>query len=125
MSVEVKFDGMDELLRKIEELGQKGSRIENTALKMAGEYLAKEMKQEAPVQTGELSYSIEVSNVKQKQGQKYVEVGPNKKTNWRAKFLEFGTSKMRANPFMSRAYEKNKDKVQEIIAQKLKEGLGL
>jgi hypothetical protein len=32
---------------------------------------------------------------------------------------------MRANPFMSRAYGKNKDKVQEIIRQKLKEGLGL
>jgi HK97 gp10 family phage protein len=83
------------------------------------------MKKEAPVRTGALRDSIEVSNAKTKQGQKYVEIGPNKDTNWRAKFIEFGTVKMRANPFMSRTYGKNKDKVQEIIRQKLKEGLGL
>ncbi|WP_026486811.1 HK97-gp10 family putative phage morphogenesis protein [Caldanaerobius polysaccharolyticus] len=125
MPVDIKFEGMDELLRKVEELGKKGSRIENTALKTAGEYLAEEMKKEAPVRTGELRDSIKASNAKTKQGQKYVEVGPDETTNWRAKFIEFGTVKMKANPFMSRAYEKNKDKIQEIIAQKLKEGLGL
>lgn len=125
MAVEVKFEGMDELIKAVEALGQKGSRIENVALREAGTYLAEEMKKEAPVRTGELRDSIEVSNVKTKQGQKYVEVGPNKDTNWRAKFIEFGTIHIRPNPFMSRAYEKNKDKVQEIIAQKLREGLGL
>lgn len=125
MAVEVKFEGMDELIKAVEALGQKGSRIENEALREAGTYLAEEMKKEAPVRTGELRDSIEVSNVKTKQGQKYVEIGPNKDTNWRAKFIEFGTVKMRANSFMSRTYGKNKDKVQEIIRQKLKEGLGL
>lgn len=125
MAVEVKFEGMDELIKAVEALGQKGSRIENKALREAGTYLAEEMKKEAPVRTGELRDSIGCSNVKTKQGQKYIEVGPDQTTNWRAKFIEFGTVKMRANPFMSRAYEKNKNKVQEIIRQKLKEGLGL
>lgn len=125
MPAEVKLEGMDELVKAVEGLGQKGSRIENEALRKAGEYLAEEMKKEAPVRTGELKVSIEVSNVKTKQGQKYVEVGPNKETNWRAKFIEFGTVKMRANPFMSRAYERSKDEIQEIIKRKLKEGLGL
>ncbi|KHO62675.1 phage protein, HK97 gp10 family [Thermoanaerobacter sp. YS13] len=125
MAVEVKFEGMDELIKAVETLGQKGSRIENEALKEAGEYLAEEMKKEAPVRSGELRDSIKCSNVKTKQGQKYVEVGPDETTNWRAKFIEFGTVKMRANPFMSRAYEKNKEQVREIIAQKLREGLGL
>lgn len=125
MAVEVKFEGMDELIKAVEALGQKGSRIENEALREAGTYLAEEMKKEAPVRTGELRDSIKCSNVKTKQGQKYVEVGPDETTNWRAKFIEFGTIHIKPNPFMSRAYEKNKNRVQEIIAQKLKEGLGL
>lgn len=125
MPAEVKFEGMEDLLAKITELGQKGSRIENTALKTAGEYLAKEMKQEAPVRTGELRDSVKVSNVKTKQGQKYVEVGPDETTNWRAKFIEFGTSKMKADPFMSRAYTKSKEQIQDIIREVLKAGLGL
>lgn len=125
MPVEVKFEGMDELIKAVEALGQKGSRIENEALREAGTYLAEEMKKEAPVRTGELRDSIKCSNVKTKQGQKYIEVGPDETTNWRAKFIEFGTIHIKPNPFMSRAYEKNKNRVQEIIAQKLKEGLGL
>lgn len=129
MPVEVKFEGMDELLRKLAELGEKGGRIENEALKEAGEYLAEEIRKEAPRsklnREIHLQDDITCSNVKTKDGQKYVEVGPTKETAWRAKFVEFGTVKMRANPFMSRAYEKNKEKIQEIIRQKLKEGLGL
>ena len=125
MPVEVKFEGMDELIKAVETLGQKGSRIENEALREAGTYLAEEMKKEAPVRTRELRDSIKCSNVKTKQGQKYIEVGPDETTNWRAKFIEFGTIHIKPNPFMSRAYEKNKNRVQEIIAQKLKEGLGL
>lgn len=129
MSVEVKFEGMQELLNKVEELGKKGSNIEGKALKKAGEFLAEEMKNEiisrGLVRTGKLRDSIDVSRIKTKQGQKYVEVGPNKETNWRAKFIEFGTSKMRANPFMSPTFEKNKEEIQEIIKNELKKGLGI
>ena len=125
MPANVKIEGSEDLMKAIEQMGLEGSKIANDALRKAGEYLVDEMKRETPVRTGKLRDSIEHSNIKTKDNVKYIEVGPNKTTNWRAKYLEFGTKKMKANPFMSRAYEKNKDKVQEIIADKLKEGLGL
>lgn len=125
MSTEIKIEGMQELLAKIEQLGKEGVKIEGQALKKAGEHLKEQMITETPVRTGELRDSIEVSTVKTKQGRRYVEVGPNKKTNWRAKFVEFGTSKNRANPFMARTYERNKEEIQEMIKEEIKKGLGL
>lgn len=125
---EFKLEGLKELEQKLQELGKKASRIENKALRKAGEYLSDEMKKEVPVSTVEHKHirdDIKVSRVKSKDGQKYVEVGPGEDTNWRAKFLEFGTVKMQANPFMSRTYEKNKEKLQDIIKNELMKGLGL
>ncbi len=39
------------------------------------------------------------------------------------KFIEFGTSKRAAHPFLQPAYEKNIDDIKGIIAETLKEGL--
>lgn len=121
-NVGMELKGMDELLRKTEELGRKGSRIENKALREAGNLMAKEMRKEAPKRTGELIESIEVSNVKTSKNIKRIEVGP--KVYW-ARFVNNGTSKMKSNPFMDRTYESNKKKAQDIIRVELIKGLGL
>lgn len=123
--VEMELVGVDELLKQLEQLGRKGSSIENKALKQAGEMMANEMEKEAPVDTGALRDSIEVSNIKTKKGRKRVEVGPSEETAWRAKFVELGTSKMAADPFMARTYEANKSRAQKIIIDELRKGLGL
>lgn len=39
--------------------------------------------------------------------------------------MEFGTVKMKANPFMARGYETSKENAMEKIEKNLKEGLGL
>lgn len=120
--VDIDLVGIDELQKEIKELGNKGSRIENKALKEAGEHLAKRMKLEVPVRTGKLKESIEVSGVKTSKGKKRVEVGP---TEYYSTFIEQGTSKMPANPFMARSYEGEKKQLQNIIISEIKKGLGL
>ena len=120
--VEMELVGVDELLKQLEQLGRKGSSIENKALKQAGELMASEMRKEAPVDTGALRDSIEVSNIKTKKGRKRVEVGP---TEYYSTFIEKGTSKMPANPFMARSYEAEKKNLQNIIISEIKKGLGL
>lgn len=120
----LELEGMEDLLAEVERLGQAGSRIENRALKEAGEVVRETIKQEAPVRTGTLKKSIEVSGVKTKDGSKHVEVGPDK-DGWYGRFVEFGTVKMKANPFMSRGYETSKEKAMAVIKQELKKGLGL
>jgi HK97 gp10 family phage protein len=121
---ELKLEGIENLITEVEKLGQAGSRIENTALKEAGEVVRQAIEQEAPQKTGTLKKSIKTSGVKGRDGGKHVEVGPGKE-GFYGKFVEFGTVKMRANPFMSRGYETSKDEALATIERELKKGLGL
>lgn len=121
---DLKLEGIEVLIAEVEKLGAKGSRIENQALREAGEIVRQAIKQEAPQRTGTLKKSIETSGVKTKDGVKHVEVGPDKE-GWYGKFVEFGTVKMKANPFMARGYENSKDRAVDKIAEELRKGLGL
>lgn len=114
--------GMEELQKEIQQLGTKGSSVENKALRLAGEHLAKAMEIEAPERTGDLKESIEISGIKTSKGKKRVEIGP---TVYYAPMHERGTSKMPANPFMARSYNSSKKDLQSIIKNEIKKGLGL
>lgn len=120
----MKLEGMENLLNEIDKLGQKGSRIENTALKEAGNIVKESIVKEVPVRTGKLKENITVSNVKSKDGVKKVEVGPGK-DEYYAAFLEFGTTNMDASPFISRGYENSKEEAEKVIVEEIKKGLGL
>ena len=121
---DMKLEGMEDLLNEIEKLGKAGSRIENKALREAGDVVKEAIQKETPIRSGKLKESINVSRVKNKDGAKRVEVGPNKDVFY-SRFVEFGTVKMKANPFMARGYEVSKENAMETIEKKLKEGLGL
>ena len=121
---DMKLEGMENLLSEIEKLGKTGSRIENKALREAGDVVKEAIQKEAPIRSGKLKKSITVSRVKNKDGAKRVEVGPDKDVFY-SRFVEFGTVKMKANPFMSRGYEVSKENAMEKIEKNLKEGLGL
>ncbi len=118
------LDGMDALLDAVQRLGSEGRKIENKALKEAGAVMKEALQNETPVRTGKLKNSITVSGVKTQDGVKYVEVGPNK-DGWYGKFIEFGTVKMRAKPFMAPGYENGKDRATATIKEELRRGLGL
>ena len=121
---DMKLEGMDELLAEVERLGKAGNRIENKALREAGDAVKTSIQNETPTRSGKLKASISVSRVKTKGGIKQVEVGPGP-DGYYGKFLEFGTVKMRANPFMSRGYETSKGEAERIIEEEIRKGLGL
>lgn len=120
----VELTGIEKLLTEIEQLGSKGNRIENKALKEAGEVMKEAIVNRAPRRFGTLQESVKVSGVSTKDGAKHVEVGPGKE-GYYGKFLEFGTSKMRAKPFMAPGYENGKDRATATIKEELRRGLGL
>jgi HK97 gp10 family phage protein len=120
--------GMDELLARLQQMSMNAGKVENEALNKAAEPIADAMRKNVPVSTVEQKHirdDIEISKVKSKDGVKYIEIGPGKDTNWRAKFLEFGTSKMNAEPFMEPSYLQEKDNAQDIIKQHIKGAIGL
>lgn len=120
----VELTGVKELLNEVEKLGAKGNQIENKALREAGALMKESIAREAPRRTGKLKKSIEVSGVRTKDGMKHVQVGPGK-DGYYGKFVEFGTVKMRARPFMAPGYENAKSQALDKIAQELRKGLGL
>ena len=117
-------EGLEELINAVQRMGSEGRKIENKALKKAGAVMKEAIQNEAPVRTGKLKESITVSGVKTKDGVKYVEVGPGKDVYW-GKFIEFGTVKLRAKPFMAPGYENAKERAMETIKEELRRGLGL
>lgn len=125
---DVELSGMDELVAKLQTMSDKAGKIEGDALRAAAEPVAEEMRGLVRVSSANevhIRDNIEISKVKTKDGIRYIEIGPGKKTSWRAKFLEFGTSKMQAYPFVQPAGEHKFKEAQEIISKKIKEALGL
>jgi HK97 gp10 family phage protein len=125
---EIELEGMGALLAKLEDMSTKVAKdITKNALTKAGEYLEEEIKKEAPNLTGNLIKSIKVSPIKTrtKGGIKFVWVGDVDRKAEYSWCVEYGTSKTPADPFMARAFNKNKSKVKEIIAEELKRGLGI
>jgi len=128
MASDMELQGMDELLQTLQSIDRNVSKIENNALKASAQPVAEEMRDLVVVSSIDHEHirdDIQVSGIKSNEGVKYVEIGPGKKTNWRAKFLEFGTSKMPAKPFVQIAYEHKKQDAVQIIAQEIREELGL
>ncbi|MVX64227.1 hypothetical protein GKZ28_11050 [Clostridium chromiireducens] len=125
---DIELTGVDEILNKLQQIGTNISRLENKALKNAGEPVLEDAKATNAFndRSGKLRKGLKISNIKKLDGTKYVLVGVDKSDNskiYYGKFLEFGTSKMPAKPFLQPAYEKNKDTIERTIAETLKEGL--
>ncbi len=126
--LDFKLEGMDKLVKDIEQLGRKGGSIENKALKEAAIPILKDAKSLAPVLTGKGRAGLDIGNIRRSKGIKYINIGVEKGNNsdiFYMKFHEYGTSKMAAKPFLGPAYEKNKNLSKTIIINILKEGLGL
>jgi len=123
----VTLEGMDEILDRLKELGQRAAPAENQALYAGAKIVQESASQKAPrsSETNEhLADNIVISEPKQDENGKYVEVGP-KAPFFYGKFVEYGTSKMTARPFMGPAQAESKKQVLETIRQTLKAGLDL
>ena len=124
----IELSGVDEILNKLQKIGANISRFENKALKNAAEPVLDDAKATSAFhdRSGKLRRGLKISGIKTKDGIKYVLVGVDKSDNseiFYGKFVEFGTTKMSARPFLGPAYEKNKREIVETIKDTLKEGL--
>ena len=89
----IEFKGMDELLRKLEELGVKGSKIANKALVRAAKPILESATKNAPKKTGKGKCGIKTSRPVAKGNTKYVVIGIDKgdiSEVYYMKFHEFG-----------------------------------
>jgi HK97 gp10 family phage protein len=128
MGASMKISGMEAIDHKLNAYSKKMQLIERTAIRAGAEILADKIREEVPVSDIDhlhIRDDIMISNVKRQDKIPFVEVGPSKKTAWRARFLEYGTIKMSPNPFMSRAEKLSRDAVSDVIKSVIRKGLNL
>ncbi|CDH00365.1 HK97-gp10 family putative phage morphogenesis protein [Xenorhabdus bovienii] len=138
---ELDFSGLREIARDLELL----SKAENTKVLRQATYagatvLRDEARQKAPKRTGKLARNIVASNQKIRKGEAsagvYVRGANAKGTNsdksmkasdsrnayyWR--FLENGTSKMAAQPFIRPAFDRKSDEAAEFAMKRLNQAI--
>lgn len=130
--VTVKIEGLKELADKLQSFGPKLARNGLRAAVNAGaEVVRKDVQARVPVDTGVMRKAVYKKQIREESGDTrqtfYVGVRSGKKYQkknqdafyWR--FLEFGTAKLQARPFIRPAFETKKKEAVERIKSKLAE----
>lgn len=129
MEGDIKVVGIEEALRNIKALQDKLSRKALIkAMRPGAKEFQKAVKREAPKRLGYLKRSAQVRVIKRKRGESKASaalaVNLNKKTYpWKgsmvkpfyAYYVHNGTPKIRANPFVERAFTSVAERVKELI----------
>lgn len=149
--ITIKVEGLQDLERRLREFGPKVAKNGLRAANFAGAQVFREaVKQTAPVRTGQLKASIATfrrrgpdTEAKHSVGvrgkrQKYANTAENRRkrrvgkrftvdtrNSAVARYLEFGTSKMSARPFMRPAFEKNVDNAIQAVKARLAKAVEL
>ncbi len=119
--METDFTGLDALVRQIRTMSNTQG-MEKKALEAGAKHMKKEFEKVAPVRTGALKANILMSEIENSK----IDVGTKATGDgFYGFFLEYGTSKMNARPWARPAWETNKRKVKQIMADELRKGLGL
>ncbi|SMQ75961.1 phage protein, HK97 gp10 family [Bacillus sp. OV166] len=119
---EITFTGMDELLRRLEQIGEQAEAVKKTALEEGVEVIRAEIEsntKRSNINHDHMADGI-ITNIKDDKAV----IGPGIEY-FHAHFLEFGTSKMAAQPFMGPSFERKKEAAKEKMAEVIRRELGL
>lgn len=123
--VSVKMDGLEELQKQLAKFANT-EQITKNALTESGEHLRSAIQELTPVRKGPLGGALKASITKGEVIDGKIQIGPSQQgPDFRAHFVEFGTSKMSAQPFMRPAFESSKSKIEQIMAEEIRKGLGI
>lgn len=127
MGASFTVEGIEELIASFERIGKDMDSVSNAALKEGGQVIVDESKNILSAGnhrvTGNLIEGLSISGVKGGKDGKYVEAGITKGDKshiYYGKFLEWGTFKMPAYPYLAPAFESKKSEVQDTIVNKIK-----
>lgn len=125
----LELEGMEELIDRVNKLGEKGEVIKKKALDKAGELVKEAMETRAPKSEEtkrHMAENIQVSEIQKENGVDFIKVGPNKGDNsefFYSKFTEWGTSKIPAQHWAEKSVLENKREINETIKEELQRGI--
>lgn len=138
----LKLEGEDLILKNLKSFIMETESASGEVLEEGAEILKKDAQQRAPGPTGRkygkhphppgtLKDSIEIGWVYRGKGKVGIKVGIaeneyfKQEDKFYARFVEFGTSKMLAQPFMRPTLVKNRAKIRKLVLEQLKKRVGL
>lgn len=125
----LELEGMEELIDRVNKLGEKGEVIKKKALDKAGELVKSTMETRAPKSEEtkrHMAENIQVSEIQKENGVDFIKVGPNKGDNsefFYSKFTEWGTSKISAQHWAEKSVLENKREINDTIKEELQRGI--
>lgn len=125
----LELEGMEELIDRVNKLGEKDEVIKKKALDKAGELVKESMETRAPKSEEtkrHMAENIQVSEIQKENGVDFIKVGPNKGDNpefFYSKFTEWGTSKIPAQHWAEKSVLENKREINETIKTELQRGI--
>ncbi|EJR56710.1 HK97 gp10 family phage protein [Bacillus cereus VD115] len=135
--------GFDRLMSELEQMGLRGEKIEDKALAAGGEQIRKAIAERSeprssspkkpsksePWRTGQhLLDNIRVTKARKEDGVKTIKIGIDKADRspyFYGKFLEWGTSKMPAQPFIEPGFNSSKEAAIRAMTDILKNEMRL
>jgi len=125
----ISLEGMQELIDKVNKLGDKGETIKKRTLGIAGDLVKKSMEEKAPRSKDtkkHMADHIKVSKKEKADGIDFVNIGPTKDDAsefFYSKFTEFGTSKIPAQHWAEKSLKENQRDINNVIREELERGL--
>lgn len=120
----MEMTGFDDLIQYFEETGDNAQKVEAEALKAGGEIIADYQRKGVNRSTKDQPHiqdNIIVGRVYDGDEGSQLIVRPNGKVRWRAKFLEWGTSKMPPKPFIERSGDLGENEAYAAMLKKFEE----
>lgn len=128
MYMSINIEGAKELEKKLKSFEPKlGRQIVKQALRNGAKVILAAAKANVPVRSGALKKSLKVRAMKKRRHSYGVMVATSddwfKGEQFYGAFLEFGTSRMAARPFVRPAFDSEKDTAEKIIINDLRQGI--
>ena len=119
----IELSGMDELLARLARTNTNVEAVREKALKKGAGIIRDEIEARTPVRTGNLKDNIVIGEVKGQGSKQYVDVGPSKGQGFYGKYLELGTVKMAAKPFIEPSFLAKRAEVKETMKGVIREAI--
>jgi len=110
------LEGADELNEALRRLSDRASgELLRQAADAGAEVIRAEAERIAPRDTGVLASNIEDRAIRRQMiGRAQIDIGPTREA-WYARFVEIGTSRMQAKPFLRPAFDAKKDEAVRAV----------
>lgn len=116
-------EGAEEVIKLLEDMGQKAEEVLAGAAEAGGKIALAEARRRCPVKTGRLRASLELKQGKKTPARANVRIEHGKKEYY-GKFVELGTKKQPARPFLRPAMDENKKQISDAVTEEIGRAVG-